>query len=282
MECLIKSLAGIPVAAITFFILTGSNLSGQSGSAADTVANPHTHPADTNRLQIPGSATVLTLSGLNFNLYNTMPRQFRGLFARPPYTMVQVKYPANIARNSIAKGVEMLDEALRTTPGPKIVMGHSQGAQVCSRWMREHANDTTAPKPDELLFILTGNPLRSTGGYIIGRKEVGGTIGVATPTHTPWRIIDVARRYDGWADWVQDEHNKLAVKNANIGKQTLHKKYDEVDFFSPTHTIWISGNTTYVLTWEQELPVLKGSSSPLSRVDAARAEIEAAYTNRPQ
>jgi hypothetical protein len=148
--------------------------------------------------------------------------------------------------------------------------------------MREYADDTTAPKPDELLFILTRNPLRSTGSYIIRRKEVGGTIGIATPTHTPWRIIDFARRYDGWADWVQDEQNKLAVKNANIGKQTLHKRYDEVDFFSPTHTTWTSGNTTYVLTWEEELPVLKGRSGTTSQVDATRAQIEAAYTNRPQ
>lgn len=236
--------------------------------------------SDTTRLYIPPTATVLTLSGLNFNLYNSMPQQFHGLFSKPPYTMVQVKYPASIAKNSIAKGVEMLDAALRATPGPKIVMGHSQGAQVCSRWMRENANDTTAPPPGELLFILTGNPLRSTGGYIIGRKEVGGTIGEPTSTNTPWRIIDVARRYDGWADWVQDEQNKLAVRNANTGKQTLHKQYDEVDLFSPTHTIWSRGNTTYVLTWEEELPVLKGNPDA-DKVKAVRAEIEAAYTNRP-
>lgn len=196
--------------------------------------------------------------------------------------MVQIKYPASIAKNSISKGVEMLDEALRSTPGPKIVLAHSQGAQVCSRWMREHANDSTAPSPAEVVFILTGNPLRSTGGYIIGRKEVGGTIGLPTPTNTPWKIIDFARRYDGWADWVQDEKNKLAVKNANIGKQKLHLQYDDIDFYSPTHTIWTNGNTTYVLTWEEELPVLKGKSASANKVNATREEIEAAYTNRPR
>ncbi|MET0393196.1 MAG: PE-PPE domain-containing protein [Chitinophagaceae bacterium] len=256
---------GLFFAAFTLLILVSINLTAQS---------------DTARLKIPSSATVLTLSGLNFNLYNSMPRQFQGLFSKPPYTMVQVKYPASLAKNSVSKGVEMLDAALKSTPGPKIVLAHSQGAQVCSRWMREHADDTTAPPPGELLFILTGNPLRSAGGYIIGRKEVGGTIGEPTPTNTPWRIIDVARRYDGWADWVQDEENKLAVRNANIGKQTLHLQYDEVDFFSPTHTIWTSGNTTYVLTREDELPVLKGSTNP-DKIRTTRAQVEAAYSNRP-
>jgi hypothetical protein len=61
-----------------------------------------------------------------------MPKQFDGLFARPPYKMVQVKYPASIASYSITKDVEMLDAALRSTAGFKIVMAHSQGARVCS------------------------------------------------------------------------------------------------------------------------------------------------------
>ena len=240
-----------------------------------TITNAHS-----DKLNVPDSATVLTLSGLNFNLYNSMPDKFHGLFSKPPYTMVRVKYPASIAKNSISKGVDMLNEALRKTPGPKIVLAHSQGAQVCSRWMRTYASDTTAPKPGELLFILTGNPLRSSGGYIIGRKEVGGTIGLPTPVNTPWPIIDFARRYDGWADWVQDEKNKVAVRNANIGKQTLHKKYNDIDFFSPTHSIWTNGNTTYVLTHEDELPILKGNSSP-SKDKETREKVESAYTNRP-
>jgi len=131
------------------------------------------------------------------------------------------------------------------------------------------------------MFILTGNPLRSAGGYIIGRKEVGGTTGIATPTDTPWKIIDVARRYDGWADWVQDEENKLAVKNANKGKMTIHTKYDIVDFYSPSHTVWTTDNTTYVLTREEELPVLKGKSVSPEEINTTRAKIEAAY-HRPQ
>ena len=236
---------------------------------------------DTSLLKIPRSGTVFTLSGLNFNLYNSMPKQFKGFFAAAPYHIVQVKYPASIAKNSITRGVEMLDEAVKNTAGQKIILAHSQGAQVCSRWMREHANDPTAPGPGELLFILSGNPLRSTGGYIIGRKEVGGTTGIATPVSTPWRIIDIARRYDGWADWVQDEKNTTAVKNANKGKNTFHRQYDEVNLFDDTHTIWTRGNTTYVLTEEKELPVAKGKNLSPEAYKKMRALVEQAYTNRP-
>ena len=170
--------------------------------------------------------------------------------------MVKVKYPASLAPNSISDGVLNLDAALRTTPGQKIVLAQSQGAQVASRWMREHAGDPAAPRPSELTFVLTGNPLRSDGGgYIIGRTEVGGTTGLPTPTDTPWHIIDVARRYDGWADWPVDQDNETAIKNAKMGKRKLHTKYSKVDINDPRSTVWTRGNTTYVLTYEDSLPI---------------------------
>ncbi len=265
---------------ILYFCLSANHLLAQPDTPRNVAR--HALTIDNLKQKIPTSATVLSLSGLNFNLYNSMPEKFRGIFSRSTYRMVQVKYPASLAKNSIVKGVEMLDAALRSTPGPKIVLAHSQGAQVCSRWMREHANDSTAPGSDELVFILTGNPLRANTGYIIGRKEVGGTIGLATPMETPWHIIDFARRYDGWADWVQDEKNKLAVRNANMGKQTLHKKYQDIEFFDSTHTVWSEGNTTFVLTREDVLPVLRGRSTSSGAVRKMREQIEAAYINRPQ
>ncbi len=230
------------------------------------------------KLKIPASGTVLTLSGLNFNLYNDQPKKFQGIFSKPPYKMIKVNYPASIASNSIKKGVLKLDALLKTTPGTLIVLAQSQGAQVASHWMREHANDPEAPSAKRLTFILTGNPLRSTGGYAIGKKEIGGTIGQPTPTYTKWSIIDVARRYDGWADWVKDEGNSRAVKNADAGKRSLHLRYDEVDIKDPTHTIWKKGNTTYVLTQEKVLPMWEDTiPPPESVISQMRAHIESAY-----
>lgn len=212
------------------------------------IAAPTGTRAEERTLPLPPAATVLTLSGLNFNLTRYMPRQFGGVFARPPYVMREVRYPASLASDSIAKGVAALDTALRTTSGPVIVLAHSQGAQVASHWMRQHADDPAAPSGDRLIFLLTGNPLRSEGGYIIGRREVGGTIGASTPVTSRWKVIDVARRYDGWADWPADETNRRAVKNARAGMFGIHPRYDVVSLHDPSNTVWTRGTTTFVLT----------------------------------
>lgn len=233
-----------------------------------------------SRLPIPPAATVLTLTGLNFNLTNYMPDVFQGKFSRPPYRIVEVRYPASIGPQTISKGVRALDNAMRDTPGPLIVLAHSQGAQVASHWMREHANDPTAPAPNRVMFILLGNPLRSFGGSAIGHREFGGTIGEPTPITTPWTIVDVARRYDGWADSPSDASNRLAAKNANLGKRTYHTHYNEVDLDDPTHTVWSRGNTTYVLTHET-LPMWRNGPKPTEREQRETiAYVESAY-NRP-
>lgn len=234
-----------------------------------------------NQLQLPPAATVFTLTGLNFNLTNYMPAVFRGRFSRPPYRLIQVRYPASISRNTITKGVAALDEALRHTGGPIIVLAHSQGAQVASHWMREHATDRSAPPPSRLIFLLLGNPLRSSGGRGIGHREFGGTVGAPTPTNTPWRIIDVARRYDGWADPPLSENNQLASKNARLGRMTYHTHYDDVDLDDPTSTIWNFGNTTYVLTRET-LPMWRNVHNvPDYALTAAAAYVESAYDRPP-
>ena len=258
---------------------TGSSTPSGSKSPGRTPANPSGAAVISLRNIIPQYGRVLTLNGLNYNVTNYVPNAFGGIFNRSPYLLSKVSYPASLASDSISTGVVNLNTALRSTPGQKIVLAHSQGAQVASHWMRQYANDPTAPGPSELTFILFGNPLRSTGGYIIGRHEVGGTIGQPTPRNTKWPIIDVARRYDGWADWVQDSNNQWAVDNAIAGRRSLHPKYEQVDIYSATNTVWQSGNTTYVLTKEDNLPLWDNNSEyPLGVLSAMRAYIERAYS----
>ncbi|MBS1955235.1 MAG: PE-PPE domain-containing protein [Cyanobacteria bacterium SZAS-4] len=232
------------------------------------------------RLPIPPAATVLTLTGLNFNLVNYMPDVLQGRFSKPPYRLREVRYPASISPKTISKGVLALDAALRDTAGPIIVLAHSQGAQVASHWMRQHAADPNAPAPNRLIFILLGNPLRLNGGHGIGQREFGGTIGEPTPTCTPWTVVDVARRYDGWADFPADASNQLAVRNANIGKRTYHTHYDVVDIDDPTNTVWKQDNTTFVLTHET-LPLWHRGFKPPTLIQRETiASVESAY-NRP-
>lgn len=187
--------------------------------------------------------TVLTLEPLDFNILgNTLKLQLRG---KPCYnrTVIKVDYPANFQAKSIDLGVEALDKAVRTVEGPKLVFAHSQGAQVCSRWMRKTVGEFI---PD-LSFLLIGNPLRKYGGYIIGKPEVGGEIGKPTPNDTPYSVMDVKMQYDGWAD-VPDKSGVLAQLNAAQGRSKRHcYGYLTADLDDPGRKVYQENTTMYVM-----------------------------------
>lgn len=213
--------------------------------------------------------TVLTLEPLDFNLGgNTLISELRGVpcAGRP---VIKVDYPASLGRNSIDNGVAALDALIRSTPGPKLVFGHSQGAQVASRWLRTHADGPDAPPPDELSFLFIGNPLRKYGGFIVGRPEVDGTTGLPTRNDTPYAVTDIALQYDGWAD-APTGPGELAALNALKGKFARHSRdYFSADGNDPNRKTYQENTTTYVL-----LP-----APPL--IQASEADIEASYT-RPE
>ena len=123
----------------------GHRVAARQDAAADSTGLT---ASTTARLGIPSSGTVLALPGADLHVKNDMDEEFRGDFSRPPYTMTVVDYPRNLALDSIPTGVANLDAAIRATPGTIIVLAYSQGAQVASEWMRQHAQDPTAPGPD--------------------------------------------------------------------------------------------------------------------------------------
>ncbi|MBI5340584.1 MAG: PE-PPE domain-containing protein [Mycolicibacterium rufum] len=266
----------------------GTNTSALIASQAAAAA-PQSAAASTSAdIQLPAVATVLTLRGMNVRgtSYDPMPKQYGGMFAKAPYTMVAVNYSAAWDRTSITEGVQMLDAALASTPGQIIVMAHSEGAQVASRWMRTYANDPTrAALASRVTFLLSGNPLRSSqggGGQMIGLWENDGTRALPTPTTTPWPIIDVARRWDGWADWPDDTSNKVAVRSATIGMTLFHTNYNNVNLYDPANTVWHDGNTTYVLTHENKPPLIsRYFRADPNFVSVVRGYIEAAYRRPP-
>lgn len=215
------------------------------------------------------TTTVLTLEPLDYNLGgNTLVSELRGVpcAGRP---VIKVDYPASLARDSIDVGVGALDALIHSTPGPKLVFGHSQGAQVASRWLRAHADDPDAPPADELSFLFIGNPLRKYGGFIVGRPEVGGAIGLPTPNDTRYSVTDIALQYDGWAD-MPTRPGGPAELNALQGKFARHSRgYFDADADDPNRKTYQENSTTYVL-----LP-----APPV--IDAPQAEIEASYS-RPE
>lgn len=188
-------------------------------------------------LDLPESAIVFSLRGLNRKEY--LDGWLSGLFDTKPYVRVPLDYNASLTRGALASGAAAFDEAVRDCNDVIIGLGHSMGSQALIRWMRANWRNPAAPGPNQLVFVLTGNPLRNPTGKGIGAKEVDGMIGQPCPTDFPWRVIDVARRYDSWA-----------IRRKWYDKPWLqtHGNYRPVDLFSPDNEVTQRGNTTFVTT----------------------------------
>lgn len=191
--------------------------------------------------------TVLTVSALDMGvdkLANYMSKVCKGYATTGGRRQIQVKYPAMLdpsagdkPNGSIYVGSQRLDALIRTTPGPKVVLAYSQGAQVAGTWMRRYAKRLDAPPAAELSFILIGNPERRFGKQPWTLKT--------TPDDTQYRVRDVSRRHDNWADYDPKVHprNKIAALFGSI-----HTNYWGVDLFDPkAQVIQRAGNTEYVI-----------------------------------
>ena len=153
-----------------------------------------------------------------------------------------------------AGGADALNEQLMnpstldTTPGtPTVVLGYSDGAMVALEWMAEHAGEPTAPPPNELSFVLIGNPKRAYGG-----------IEPADPPPSQYHVIDIVRQYDPVADWPDNPFNLLALANVAAGALSpIHLDYTGVDLNDPANVVWTEGKTTYVFVPTPDLPLLQ-------------------------
>lgn len=191
--------------------------------------------------------TVLTISPLDFGIdrrINYMRRVCRRWAVSGGRRQVQVKTRATLdpsagdnPRGSIHDGAQRLDALIRATPGPTVVLGYSQGAQVAGTWLRDFARRPDAPDPAELSFLLIGNPERRFGKQPWTKNT--------TPDDTAYRVRDVARRHDNWADYDPTVHSRRRFR-AMFGR--VHTDYWRVDPFGPgTQVVRVVGNTTYVV-----------------------------------
>lgn len=130
--------------------------------------------------------------------------------------------------------------------GPTVVLGFSNGAGVAEAWMAQHSGTVGAPSPDELSFVLIGNPRRAHGGIM------------PPIAPTDYHVIDVVRQYDPMADFPDRPLNLLALANVAAGMLSpMHLDYRGVDLDDPDNVVWTEGNTTYVFVPTTELPLLK-------------------------
>ena len=151
-----------------------------------------------------------------------------------------------------ANGVTLLDRQLSgtaendtATDGPTVVFAYSNGALVAARWMAQYTDVSQAPTPDELSFVLIGNPARGHGGTI--------------PSMPPsdYHVLDVVRQYDPLADFPDNPFNLLALANIAAGiVSPIHLDYTNVDIDDPANIRWTEGTTTYVFVPTENLPLL--------------------------
>lgn len=116
---------------------------------------------------------------------------------------------------SVAQGVERL-AGQNPAPGD-IIFGFSQGAVAASVYKGEQTGNT---------YVLVANPGRANGGVLQRFKGfklplVDVTFSGATPDNGDL-TIDVARQYDGWADFPTYLWNPVAVVNAFMGIAMVH------------------------------------------------------------
>lgn len=152
-----------------------------------------------------------------------------------------------------SQGVDRLDTALRQPmPDPgqsrQIVFGYSQGARVAANWIAEYGGTEGAPSPENLSFVLIGNPGRKHGGAHVDWGQV--------VPDSEYEVLDVARQYDLAADF-PDKLNLLALANAFAGFTFVHPNYEEVDLYDPANYVWREGRTTYVFIPTENLPLLE-------------------------
>ncbi len=231
-----------------------------------------------------------TLQPLNYNLEDSVAVALGGALCDQGQC-INIRHPAALGDASIQAGTDNLNTTLTTDAYTKaVVVGQSQGAQSITRWMEQYG--ASLPAGEEVTFVLIANPSRKTGF----QSQNGFT--VATPEDSGFTVIDVAREYDGWADW-PDHFNVLAIINATMGMTSIHNTYEDVtnapttvaeveqaaidDPDAEQNLVWKSGGTYYVLNKTDILPIaipltwvgLNAAAKNLS--DALRPTIDAAY-----
>lgn len=217
----------------------------------------------------------------------------------------QVEYPASIWpaskgffgdktwNASVAEGVQSLTAA-NPKPGD-IVFGFSQGAVVASKYMADNMNADN-PKTG-LTYVLVENPTRPNGGVMarfpgLHIPIMDLTFSNAMPDDPNSTVIDIARQYDGWADFPTYPLNVLATANAIAGIVVVHGKTQTkltaknlTDAKGDgTNTMYYQkyGNSEYYLVRTETLPLLMPIKAVSPDLAAAldpplRAIIETGY-----
>ncbi|WP_283632446.1 PE-PPE domain-containing protein [Mycolicibacterium poriferae] len=148
-------------------------------------------------------------------------------------------------------GVQALRRNLAGNLGEETtIFAFSEGATVASQWLEKHLEDPEAyPAPQNLTFVVIGNPTRKYGGSLF----------LSPWTESPYKVIDVAMQYDPTVDQPTNKLNSLAVLNAALGFFTNHlgKGYTDVDIDAEENSKWTEDGIEYVFVPSNTLPIVE-------------------------
>lgn len=187
--------------------------------------------------------TVITGEGV-FQPRGSTAQQFGGVFCQPSCVTVS-SMPTSVRSQALK-----LDAAVMSSTGPTTVWGFSLSAvavhQLVDEWT---ANPDTAPDPERVRIITTGNPVNKFGGTQRDRSSA-----VAMPAEQPYSHLDVVAQYDS----VADRPARWGWYSAIEVSLSRHMSYDEADINDPANLVYRDGNTTHMLIPAQELRQLRG------------------------
>lgn len=201
-----------------------------------------------------------------------------------PYNTVAAITPERSTdiRESIAEGLVNLDGCIESTTcdynedigsaAPSrsdtfVVFGYSQSAAIAMLEKAKLAADYAPGEGPEVSFVVTGSS-RPNGG--LASRDVTGIVtylllGVKrselitdpVPTDTQYSTVDIARQYDGFADFPQNPLNLVADLNAYVGILQLHGVYDNHSLSDPgVIDQGKYGDTAYYMISTPVLPLL--------------------------
>ncbi len=148
---------------------------------------------------------------------------------------------------SVAIGTANLVAAAKTTPGPLVLAGVSQGAMVVQQAEAILNNDPAIPS--DTTFILIADPNLGAFAGVYGRYIPIVDYTPRPPVDTRFTTIVVSNEYDGFGDPIRNPGNLLTVANAFMGMAIVHPYAQNSDLSAVpasniTSTVNSQGGTT--------------------------------------
>jgi PE-PPE domain-containing protein len=229
-------------------------------------------------VQFASAATVLMIGGMGQPVLSEaeMAAVLDGRFAGD--TRVSVEWPAQAwpqtgltsltMGQSVAIGIEQLEEAVGQSSGPTVVLGISQGSLVVDAVQRRLATNGTN---SELSFVTIADMNRGNGIFTHFRGVYIPILDYTPQPEpvTPYDTLVVAKEYDGWADFPDRPWNLVATMNAIAGSgivpgftgvhdATVSADLSQVPPTNITTTVnSLGGTTTSYLVPTRDLPLLQ-------------------------